>query len=1277
MGNSKELIARLETETAEFYKTIGSTHRRDMEFAAPEDEPLTAEEIAQIDAYWGKYKFAYPNIDYKSFEIFKNRRGRLDVRHCPDWVATKFFIPHFANRGYASFFRNKVLMELSYPDFPKPRMIASRMRGICYDERFQPIDQGRLIEICCAYVEKNERLIVKPGAYYGGRGIVVLDKANTTPSVIEQILTKDLKNTAVVFQEVLKQSPFMDAFNSSSVNTIRIITLLFHEKVTPLAAVIRVGKAGSVMDNWHSGGSLVGVDINSGRCNTWALCQDMRRITVLPSGLDLEAQELIVPNFEKAKECVIKAHYRIPYMKLISWDVALDRENTPTYIECNWDGHRQVHEAVGPLFGELLDDLLDEYVLQKFYFRFATEDFVCKEYHDHVEIEAYAGDDSMVVIPEKLRDKPVTAIDIKAFEGKKISNVSAPLAMMDEVQKALAATKRDMTIQTETNSLSDAVPGFSAETSTDIYFDLNELFEKLDNIDDAEKLTEMTDSIRDSGYTIKVFWEQWNLALKGDTEADRARAKLKCTIIARKYSANVPVSKKIKRFTTPHGLTGIHISNGATIGSGCTILQHVVIGSNTFLDSKSQGIPVIGDNVFFGAGSMVIGNVTIGNNVRIGANCVVTKDVPDNCVVVSPKAVVIQRDGPIDNRFLSVSKYLKMKSEMALRVQIGEEGETYKLHPVLSDAKKAAFDSAFRITFAGDLILLEDQVKRGYTGDGYDFSPVFEYAREYIVSADYAIGVLEGPMAGEDVGYSSSNVGDGKRVCLNFPDQFGYAVKNAGFDLVTTANNHVLDCGEEGVFRTLEILDEIGLDHTGSYRDASDKQNNRIKLVEREGIKMALLSYTYGSNGHGAAELTDGSLSYITSVIGRSGELFEKLKSRVKADFEDAKKFDPDLIIVLPHLGTQFTNEPNANQQVWFEFFKECGADIIIGDHAHAVQPAFVEEINGRKVFSAYCPGNFADIYRKKQGDTSMLIDVYIDRSTKQIIGGSIVPLYTQSPIDGNYRALPIYEIVNNTELRKQLSTDDYNRARNANKIVTKVVFGSEMDISGITKRYYFDETGFIRMKTTGLNLTMEMKNGTLYKAIESADSICFIGDSITEGTLNGGCPWYEPILEHIGDKTIYNFSGGRLTVSYMNQNINRISKADLYVIAIGTNDVRYRNEKICAMTPEAYVAEIHKLKTDLAGKNPSAGFVFIAPWYSTDGDKMSQLPFPEKTALNNEYTAALKNYCQENGLGFIDPNPYIQAMLKVNPDRTFLRDCIHPNAGRGVIMYSEAVLLS
>ena len=598
--------------------------------------------------------------------------------------------------------------------------------------------------------------------------------------------------------------------------------------------------------------------------------------------------------------------------------------------------------------------------------------------------------------------------------------------------------------------------------------------------------------------------------------------------------------------------------------------------------------------------------------------------------------------------------------------------------PVMSAEQKQAFDDAFRITFAGDLILLEDQVKRAYNGKDYDFSEVFDYAEPYIASADFSIGVFEGPAAGPEAGYTSSNFDDGKSLYLNFPDSFASAIKNAGFDLVTTANNHLLDKGRAGALRTLDVLDAAGLDHTGSYRSAEEKAQNRVKLVECQGIRMAVLSYTYGSNYTDNALLTNGSLSFLTSVIsGTNGSQFEQLKQSVEEDFKAAKALSPDLIVVLPHIGTQFSNEPDSEQTVWFNIFKENGADIILGDHPHVVEPALIEPYQDRNVFIGYCPGNFANIYRENQGDTSMLTDVYIDRSTKKVIGGSVVPLYTHARADGNYRAVPIYEIMNNKKLRSQLTTDDLENAADANAIVSEVVFGHSMDITSVTERYYFNENGFLRTKAEALSVTDEMKSGTLYTAMEQADTVCFIGDSVTEGTKNGGCPWYEPLAACFPETTILQEAKGGCTVSYMTQRADEIPAADLYVIALGTNDVRYRDKSICAMTTEQFVSETDTLRTKLSAKAPDAAFIFIAPWYSTDGDPFCRLSYSEKTELNEAYSAALDIYCKEHRFGFINANPYIRDTLTVTPDRTYLLDHIHPNATTGVRMYSEAVLTS
>lgn len=111
----------------------------------------------------------------------------------------------------------------------------------------------------------------------------------------------------------------------------------------------------------------------------------------------------------------------------------------------------------------------------------------------------------------------------------------------------------------------------------------------------------------------------------------------------RENCANIPIETQFEGYPFfPHGISGVYISQGAKIGAGCTIFHQVTIGSNTLKDSKGFGAPDIGEHVYIGAGAKIIGNVRVGNHCRIGANCVVTTDVPDNATVVlsSPKMIL-------------------------------------------------------------------------------------------------------------------------------------------------------------------------------------------------------------------------------------------------------------------------------------------------------------------------------------------------------------------------------------------------------------------------------------------------------------------------------------------------------------------------------------------------------------------------------------------------------------------------------------------------------------
>ena len=822
------------------------------------------------------------------------------------------------------------------------------------------------------------------------------------------------------------------------------------------------------------------------------------------------------------------------------------------------------------------------------------------------------------------------------------------------------------------------------------------ILEYIDSLSDSESVKTQLTHVNNK--LIKnIFWQSFKTYFTTKSIFEKRKATLKCAYINRYFGSSIPLNANINRFTTPHHFYGIFISAGATIGTGCTIFQNVTIGSNTLLDSKSAGVPTIGNSVYIGAGAKIIGNVKVGNNVRIGAGCTVTRDVPDNCTVAQAAPIVIQKTVPQNNRWVGYKDFRRMQSEKNLSekkndVEINSSPESGYLLPApqsqangiyraVNRETQAEYDNAFKILFCGDLILLEDQVKRAFDGKNYNFDDMFEYTRKYISAADFSIGVFEGPLGGKRKLYSQGNYGDGKHFYLNFPDEFVDAIKNAGFNLVTTANNHVLDMGLDGAKRTIQILREKNLDFVGSYENAEDKTNSRVKIVEKDGIKMAVLAYTYGANRFNRKQLMGESLFHVTSLLPPLKSMFYKSSvESVRKDFELAKSFNPDLIIVLPHWGTQFVDEPNDSQKTWREHFLSFGADIILGDHTHSVQPAVIETVDGRKTFTLYSPGNYANVYRKHDGDASLMAEIYIDRKTKKILGCSIIPMWTRSTLSGNYRPLPIHEILTNEKLRREASTFELERVSYVLKHITRVTLGTELNEKMIQEKYYFDEAGFQRKKVSPIEIDESMANGKFFVGIKNAQDVCFVGDSVTHGTKNGGVPWYEPVAPYIKGK-IFNCSVGSVTIKRLitEKFLNTIATvpANLFVIAIGTNDVRYRKENICAMTAEEYISCLNVLRTEILKNNPEAKFIFIAPWTSTDGDKISALKFSEKKAMNLQYTDALKNWCETTTDIFINPNPYIDKVLNSRLCSDYLNDWIHPNADKGVKLYSEAVLKS
>ncbi len=408
----------------EFRKaTIRIAKKEDENYALPDDKPLTKEQKEEIDAFWKKYEFM-GKIDYRAFQAFYNRSGIFDPRYVPHYI-TKFYLrPNTAPQKYITAFQNKAYLPVLLSNVKQPDTIVRKIEGLYYDRDSNHISLKEAVDICLETLNGGREIVVKPSGLAGGKGVEFLSSAT------EEELTKVFREKGRLFvvQKAIRQHPEMAALNQSTVNTVRLTTFLYKGKFIPAAALIKVGSPNVRVDNYKHGGCLLGVNMD-GSVLPWALDIDRRRITELPSGVKLgEGGFAQVPCFDSVLKTAEKAHYDIPKIKLISWDIAIDDENEAEIIEANFGGDLRMHQVLtGPVFGDMTEKILDYYMLRKYSKPGITEEFDYNEYADRIEITGYAGHDADVVIPAEIAGKPVKEIGQYAFGFKKeIKSITVP-----------------------------------------------------------------------------------------------------------------------------------------------------------------------------------------------------------------------------------------------------------------------------------------------------------------------------------------------------------------------------------------------------------------------------------------------------------------------------------------------------------------------------------------------------------------------------------------------------------------------------------------------------------------------------------------------------------------------------------------------------------------------------------------------------------------------------------------------------------------------------------
>ncbi len=282
-----------------------------------------------------------------------------------------------------------------------------------------------------------------------------------------------------------------------------------------------------------------------------------------------------------------------------------------------------------------------------------------------------------------------------------------------------------------------------------------------------------------------------------------------------------------------------------------------------------------------------------------------------------------------------------------------------------------AQEARLKLVFAGDIMGHDTQIASALaTGEpGYDYRPCFQFLQPYLQEADMVIGNLEVTFAGEPYkGYPA----------FSSPDELADALSWAGFDILVNANNHALDRGRKGLERTLEVLQEKDFIQTGTFAGQESRSAYYPLIVEKNGIRIALLNYTYGTNG----------------IKDRPPAIVNRIdRTRISEDLAKAKTAEPDFILVCMHWGNEYQLTESREQEELTAFLFENGAHAIIGSHPHVVQ-AIRGEGSGNLV--VYSLGNLISNQRSRYRDGGILFEMVLSKDA--ITSHAYLPVWVWKP---------------------------------------------------------------------------------------------------------------------------------------------------------------------------------------------------------------------------------------------------------------------------------------
>lgn len=281
-------------------------------------------------------------------------------------------------------------------------------------------------------------------------------------------------------------------------------------------------------------------------------------------------------------------------------------------------------------------------------------------------------------------------------------------------------------------------------------------------------------------------------------------------------------------------------------------------------------------------------------------------------------------------------------NDMSLENVTKETEEIIEPEPIIPEEEKFV-PPTIQIVMVGDMLMHGRVMDSGKKDDGsYNFDHLFENVKDTIENADLALVNQETILGGTELGLSGYPA-------FNSPYELGDSLVSAGFDVILHATNHTLDKGKTGVLNCMNFWDTNypDINYLGINK-SQEEQDTDIFVYEQDGMKIAILNYTYGTNGIP----TPSDMPYIVNYMNE-----EKIIQDLKTAEEIA-----DFTIVCPHWGTEYVLTATSSQKNWAKIFMENGADLVIGTHPHVIEPVeMMTDENGNQMLVYYSIGNFVN----------------------------------------------------------------------------------------------------------------------------------------------------------------------------------------------------------------------------------------------------------------------------------------------------------------------------